>query len=164
MWKNTSSNKTVDNSKIKSYNSGAISGAYNSINDPDGAKRDAHADQFYSSWRNSKKEPIVSAIAKNAEADVDSVSKMFDHLIVNKYNLEKGYTHFDPDYDIAESLQRLREGKNIQEHDLILIGHESLEYDLMNKYGLSYEEAHLIANKSFNYKEALDRWLDEQES
>lgn len=58
-------------------------------------------------------------------------------------------------------MQRLRDGKDIQVHDSILIKHESMEYDLMNNANMSYEEAHAIANKSYNYQEALDEWLDE---
>jgi galactose mutarotase-like enzyme len=72
-------------------------------------------------------------------------------------------SYLDEDYDIAESVRRLREGKVIQKHDLLLIKHEALEYDLMNKEGLSYTEAHAIANKSFNYQTALEEWLDENE-
>ena len=140
--------------------SGAMFGAYNNENDPDGAKREQHAKTYYSSLRNSNKAAIVAAIAKNAGVDAESVSKMYDHLIINEYDLGDGIKHFDPDYDISESIRRLREGKNIQLHDRILIGHEALEYDLMNRDGLNYEEAHSIANESYNYKAALDEWLD----
>ena len=143
--------------------SGAITGAYNSKNDPYGAKRDAHAKAYYASMRNSDKGKIVSTIAQNAEVEAELVSKMYDHLLINKYDLYKGHATFDEDYDIAQSIQRLREGKNIQDHDRLLILHEALEHDLMNNDGLTYEEAHEIANKKYNYKEALDKWLDENE-
>lgn len=158
-----SKNLLTNAGKSDKISSGAITGAYNNKNDPEGIKRKDHAEKYYASMRNSDKNSIVSAIAKNTDADVDSVSKMYDHLLVNKYNLDKGFTNFDVDYDIAESLRRLREGKNIQTHDLLLIKHEALEYDLMNKNGLPYEEAHRMANKSFNYQSALEKWLDEME-
>ena len=143
--------------------SGALTGALNNKNDPEGKKREAHAEQYYTSMRNSEKNDIVSAISDNAKTDAVSVEKMFDHLILNLYDLEQGHSRFAPDYDIAESIRRLREGKDIKEHDLLLIYHEALEYDLMNEKGLSYEEAHEIANKSYNYQEALYKWLDENE-
>ena len=143
--------------------SGAFTGALNNKNDPEGKKREAHAEQYYSSMRNSEKDDIVSAISANAKAEAASVEKMFDHLIINQYDLEQGHSNFVPDYDISESIRRLREGKDIQEHDLLLIYHEALEYDLMNEKGLSYEEAHEIANKSYNYQESLYKWLDENE-
>lgn len=143
--------------------SGAFKGAYTDKNDPEGTKRETHAEQYYAAMRNSEKDEIVSTISKNANTDADKVSKMYDHLILNKYNLDEGYSRFAPDYDIAESIQRLREGKDIKEHDLLLIYHEALEYDLMNEEGLSYEEAHEVANKSYSYQEALYKWLDENE-
>jgi SPP1 gp7 family putative phage head morphogenesis protein len=138
-------------------------GAYNSRNDPDGKKREAHADRYYESVRNGKKQPVVDAISQNSNVSAEYVSKMFDHLFVNEYDLDKGHVRFDTDYDIAESVQRLRDGKNIQEHDLILIYHEAMEHDLMNNDGLGYEEAHERANIAFNYQKALDLWLDELE-
>ncbi len=143
--------------------SGAITGAYNSKNDPDGTKRDAHAKAYYDSMRNSDKGKIVSTIAENANVEAESVSKMYDHLLINKYDLYKGHTTFDEDYDISQSIQRLREGKNIQEHDRLLVLHEALEHDLMNIEGLTYDEAHKIANNKYNYKAALDKWLDRNE-
>ena len=138
-------------------------GAYTIKNDPDGKKREAHADRYYESVRNGKKQPVVDAISKNANISAEYVSKMFDHLFINEYDLDKGHVRFDTDYDIAESVQRLRDGKNIQEHDLILIYHEAMEYDLMNNDGLGYEEAHEKANVAFNYQHALELWLDELE-
>ena len=152
--------KMSENGKI---DAGAITGAYNNKNDPDGEKRDAHAVKYYASVRNSNKQGVVDAISKNASIDSEYVSKMLDHLFINEYDLDKGHVRFDADYDIAESIQRLREGKNIQAHDITLIYHESMEYDLMNNDGLGYEEAHEIANRSFDYKKALDKWLDENE-
>lgn len=143
--------------------SGAFKGAYNNKNDPEGTKRETHAEQYYEAMRNSAKDDIVATISENAEIGADLVSKMYEHLILNKYNLDEGYSRFAPDYDIAESIRRLREGKDIKEHDIVLIYHEALEYDLMNEKGLSYEKAHEMANKKYNYQEALYKWLDEIE-
>lgn len=149
---------TVENdSKILA---GAKSGAYDDKNDPDWKKRDAHAEVYYNALRNSNKDGIVRAISTNAKVDLESVSKMYDHLLINEYSLDGGMKRFDPDYDIAESIQRLREGNEVKEHDLILIGHEALEYDLMNVNGLSYDDAHNEANKRFNYQEALEKWRE----
>ena len=152
--------KTLENSgKSGIIKTGAVSGAYNNKNDPDGVKREAHAERYYASLRNSKKSSVVDAVANNTGIPAASVSKMYDHLIVNKYNLDGELAHFDPDYEIAQSIQRLRDGKNIQRHDLILIQHEALEYDLMNNDGLVYEEAHKKANEQFNYAAALNLFL-----
>ena len=151
--------KTSKSSKIES----GATGAYNSKNDADGKKRDAHAESYYESMRNRKKEFVVSKIAKNTNIDEQLVSKMYDHLFKNKYDLDKGYVHFDSDYHIAESVQRLQDGKNIQEHDLVLIRHEAMEHDLMNNQGMDYEKAHEMVNDVYNYQELLGKWLDENE-
>lgn len=151
--------ETVENPSGKTYNKGAIHGAYNDQNDPYGSKRDAHADRYYSALRNSKKSAIVDAIAANAGVDKKAVSNMYDHLLVNEYELDGGLKRFDTDYNIAQSLQRLREGKDIQPHDLILIQHEAMEYDLMNNHGMKYDEAHTESNKLYNYAKALKEFL-----
>ena len=156
-------NDLTNSTKDDIISSGAITGAYDNRNDPEGILREAHAKKYYASMRNSDKNAIVSTIAKNAEVDIESVSKMYDHLLINKYNLDDGLSTFDEDYNIAESFRRLREGKDIQSHDLLLIKHEALEYDLMNSNGLSYKEAHAIANKSFDYQTALKKWLSKIE-
>ena len=59
---------------------------------------------------------------------------------------------------MAESFKRLREGKKIKEHDIILLEHEHLEYGLMNRFGFSYSKAHDLAQRKYNYKEALDKF------
>lgn len=145
--------KPVKSSIIKKE---AISGALTDKNDPLYEKRGRHAESYYKSIRNSKKADIVKVIAKNTGISEANLSKVYDHVFINEYMLYEGRRRFDPDYDMAESFRRLREGKNIQEHDLILLQHERLEYGLMNKLGLSYEEAHKLAESKHNYREALD--------
>ena len=141
---------------------GAEMGAYDDNNDPDGHKRENHAITYYDSVRNSNKDDIIMSISKNANVDKTLVTKMFNHLFVNKYQLEKGFTTFDASYDISESIRRLREGKNIQLHDIILIYHESYEHDLMNYSKKSYEEAHKLTNKKYNYEKALNMWKEKR--
>lgn len=53
-----------------------------------------------------------------------------------------------PEYNIAVSWQRLREGKNNKKQDLILLRHEALEHYLMNKYNYNYDYAHKIVSKN----------------
>lgn len=57
---------------------------------------------------------------------------------------------FYPNYAMAQSWQRLIEGKNIQKHDITLLYHEKTESDLMKK-GLSQLEAHRQSEKKYNY-------------
>ena len=130
-------------------NSGAVKGALTDKNDPLYVKRDAHAIKYYESVRRSK------TIANNTRMSEKSINKVYDHVFIKEHELYGGKRRFDPDYDMAESFRRLREGKNIQEHDLIMLKHERLEYELMNKKHMSYQEAHRLAEKKYNYQKAL---------
>lgn len=136
-------------------NSGAVKGALTDKNDPLYVKRDAHAIKYYESVRRSKKNNIVKTIANNTGISEKSINKVYDHVFIKEHELYGGKRRFDPDYDMAESFRRLREGKNIQEHDLIMLKHERLEYELMNKKHMSYQEAHRLAEKKYNYQKAL---------
>ena len=135
--------------------SGAKSGALTDKNDPLGQKRSRHAVTYYDSVRNSNKNSIVKTISKNSGFSEAYISKVYDHVFKNKYDLYGGKKRFDADYDMAESFRRLRDGKNIQEHDIVLLRHEHLEHDLMNRLNLQYEEAHSLAESKYNYNSAL---------
>ena len=151
--------ETLDKTGKTVYNKGAISGAYDDKNDPYGEKRDAHAERYYTALRNSKKSSVVEAIANNTGVDKTIVSHVYDHLLVNEYELDGGIKRFDSDYNIAQSLQRLRSGRDIQEHDLILLQHEAMEYDLMHNEGMKYDEAHAKTNETYDYASALKKFL-----
>lgn len=150
--------KSTGNDIIKS---GAINGALTDKNDPLYTRRDAHANRYYESMRNSQKGTIVDRISKNTGISKKSISKIYDHVFINEYELSGGKRRFDPDYYMAESFRRLREGKNIQKHDLIMLKHERLEYELMKKLHLKYDEAHKITERKYNYQKALNKFLKE---
>lgn len=57
---------------------------------------------------------------------------------------------FDPSYEIAQSWQRLIDGRNIQEQDMVLLNHELMELQLMRE-GLTFEQAHAQASKAFDF-------------
>ena len=59
---------------------------------------------------------------------------------------------------MSQSIQRLLDGKNIQQHDITLLYHERLEYEFMNKYHKNADEAHDLTNLYYNYAEALNEW------
>ena len=55
---------------------------------------------------------------------------------------------------------RLREGKNIKKHDIIMLNHELLESEIMaDNSGITYEDAHSMAEKVYNYKKELLEYL-----
>ena len=75
---------------------------------------------------------------------------------MTKHDLGNGILeYFFPDYEIAQSWQRLMDSKmDIQPHDLILLEHEHAEY-LYMKQGMTQEQAHHEAEKKYNYAKAL---------
>lgn len=150
--------KSTGNDIIKS---GAINRALTDKNDPLYTRRDAHANRYYESMRNSRKSNIIDHIANNTGISKKSINKIYDHVFINEYELSGGKRRFDPDYYMAESFRRLREGKNIQKHDLIMLKHERLEYELMKKLHLKYDEAHKITERKYNYQKALNKFLKE---
>ncbi|MFC0905887.1 hypothetical protein ACFHWD_14520 [Clostridium sp. MT-14] len=148
-------NKTIAKDK------GAIRGALTGKNDPDNKLREKHAEQYYKSVRNRDKNLEIETISKNTGIDVKSIEKVYNHVFINKYDLYGGHRNFDADYDMSQSWQRLREGKSIQEHDIIMLKHERLEYELMNRYNKNYKEAHKLAESKYNYDKALIKYLKE---
>lgn len=155
--------QTVEKTGDFGYNSGGIKGAYNDQNDPGSKKRDAHAERYYAALRNSNKAGFVEAVSKNASVDAETVAKAYKHVFEDKHELDKGLAYFDPDYYMAESFRRLRTNDHIQPHDIILLRHEAMEYDIMQANpGMSYDEAHAITAKTYNYKKALIEWLKKE--
>ena len=145
------------------------SGALNDRNDPYRKKRENHAEKYYESVRKRDKnieiKNILSSLLKFKETEhftYKDVEKVYNHIFIKKYKLNKGYKNFDPDYDMSQSWQRLREGKNIKKHDLIMVLHEKLEYEYMNVEKLEYDEAHKRTNEKYDYFCELTKWLKER--
>ncbi|HFR3225637.1 TPA: minor capsid protein [Streptococcus suis] len=157
---------TLEKDKEKAYNqgmknSGAIYGAWNAKNDPDEIHRKKHAELYYESVRNRSTVHEVARIAKHtgfAERDVQAI---YDHVFENYYELEGGSKRFDPDYDMAQSWDRLFSGKGIQKHDITLLHHELMESKLMAE-GMNYDTAHKITQKKYDYLSELIKWQIER--
>ena len=157
--------ETIDSTSEEEYNgirdSGGVHGAWNNKNDPSEKKRQAHANLFYEEVRNRDTLSEVTAISKNSGFSVNDVLSIYRHIFENEYLLEGGVKRFDSDYDMAESWRRLREGKEIQKHDITLLHHELMESKLMAN-GMSYDEAHNETEKYYNYSKELRIWLKEK--
>jgi len=79
-------------------------------------------------------------------------SAVKEHIFTNTYELgESEPTRFDADYHMAVSWQRLMDGKNIQDMDVVLLRHELLERHCMIEKGMSYFEAHALADSRYGY-------------
>ena len=123
-------------------------------------RMDAHADRYYEAIR--KRKSDVEAISGNTGFTPDEVDSIKKHIFIETHERDTGeWERFDPDYDMAVSWQRLAEGKDIHEMDIVLLYHELTELELM-KQGLSYDEAHALAEIKYNYKKYVDE-LDAKE-
>ena len=154
--------KSIEDKSKKVYNkevkqNGAIHGAWNDKNDPYQEKRDEHAKKFYEAVRNRDVNIEVFTISKNTNFSEEDVRKIYNHIFINEHVLENGLRRFDPSYDMAESWRRLREGKNILKHDIVMMYHELTELTLMEQ-GMSYREAHNETDKIYNYLKELKKW------
>lgn len=157
---------TLEKDKEKAYNqgmknSGAIYGAWNAKNDPDEIHRKKHAELYYESVRNRSTVHEVARIARHTGFAERDVQVIYDHVFENYYELEGGSKRFDPDYDMAQSWDRLFSGKDIQKHDITLLHHELMESKLMAE-GMNYDTAHKITQKKYDYLSELIKWQIER--
>ena len=145
--------------------SGATSGAiYNYKNDPDGSKRQKIAENLYAQIRNRKPEYEIKAVAQNSGMAEGDIKKVYDHIYVNQHLFQDGTIHlFDPDYEMAQSWQRLRNNNDIQPHDITLLKHELAEYNVMgDSLDIAYEPVHNEVVKTYNYQKELIQYLKEK--
>ena len=148
------------NGKPEGTPHGAIFGALNDINDPLHERRDKQAEDMYAQIKNRKKDGVIKNIAKSANVDVQTATKAYEHVFEDLHELDGELRTFPPDYDMAQSLQRLASCSKVQEHDVILVLHEAMERDIMQSQGLSYEKAHRITEQKYNYHSALMKWKE----
>ncbi len=150
---NSSVDKSGESGIIKS---GAISGALD-YEGEDYEKAKAHAKRYYDAVR--KMTTDVNRIAENTGFSEELIQSIKDFVFNEKHDLGDTYDYFVPDYKMAQSWQRLIEGKHIQKHDLTLLHHEKMERELM-KQGYSQNEAHEITSKKYNYAKEAKEYYD----
>ena len=139
------------------HSAGALHGAYTNKNDPENKKREAAANAYYLEILNRKREYEIAAVANNSGMKQSEIEKVFSHVFEQEHLFENGKIHkFIPDYDMAQSWFRLREGKKIYPHDMILLKHELMEANIMKgRLDIVYEPVHRLVEKKYNYALAL---------
>lgn len=90
----------------------------------------------------------------------DDVDIAFNHVFNDLHELHDGKGLFTPEYDMAQSWNRLINGNQIEQHDLILLRHERLEHDYMYKENLDYNTAHRKTSAYFNYADAVRKYKE----
>jgi hypothetical protein len=120
------------------------SGALN----PDSDRARKHAVAYYESVRHMKTD--CERIAANTGFREQDIRMIKSHVFIEEHDLYVGRKRFAPDYEMAQSWQRLIDGRNIQERDIVLLNHEFLEHTLMRQ-GRTVQEAHKQAQNVYNY-------------
>ena len=128
---------------------GSITGAL----DPMSPRAEKHAIQYYESVRHMKTD--ADRIAKNTGWEREKIAAIKEHVFIKEHDLLNGHRRFDPSFEMAQSWQRLIDGKDIRECDMILLQHEYLELTLMEQ-GYSQNEAHILASKKYDYASAVE--------
>lgn len=135
---------------------GALNGALNNKNDPNGQRRDSHAKLYYREIINNGKESFAAKISRNTGFSYKFVESVFEHVFINRHFLYDGYRKFDSSYDMAVSFQRLLTNK-FTKADIVLLRHEHLEKAIEKRYNVEFKVAHILAEKKYNYSLALIR-------
>ena len=135
---------TADNIDIRTFQ-GALK--------PDSPRAEEHAYRYYGLVRSMKTD--CQRIAFNTNFREEDILRIKNHIFFNKHELYDGeIAQFYPSYHMAQSWQRLIEGREIQPQDIVLLNHEFLE-SVVEAQGLTAEKAHAIAEKVYNYAEYL---------
>ncbi len=106
----------------------------------------------------------IKSIAKNTGFKEDEIDTVYSHIFIQSHWISKQngkgmqYRRFYADNEMADSWERLRTGKDIQEHDIIMLKHELLEIKYMNE-GKTSIEANRLADELYNYTNAVAKWL-----
>lgn len=117
--------------------------------------KDRHAERYYEEVR--KRAPGVDAkkIAAYTDFTEEQVEDIRQHMFLRIQPLDYGrkMERFEADYPQAITWQRLTEGKGT-ELDILMLRHEYLELTEMRFHGYNYDEAHRIANQTYDWWKA----------
>lgn len=116
--------------------------------DPGSDRAYDHAVRYYESVRHMTTD--CKRIAANTGFREQDIRIIKNHVFIEEHDLYDGKMRFIPDYEMAQSWQRLIDGRDIKERDIVLLNHEFLEHTLMTQ-GLSTREAHKQAQNVYNY-------------
>ena len=140
--------------QINEINGNMLAGAFAGALNPDSERATEHAFRYYESVRHMKTDcKRISANTGFREQDIQQIK---NHVFINEHELYDGeIERFFPSYHMAQSWQRLIDGREIQERDIVLLNHEFLESTLVQS-GFNQQDAHNIAESIYNYAELIE--------
>ena len=153
--------ETERDARIAHYEELSRSGGSSGAKKTEGWK-DRHAERYYEEVRNRAPYSDARKIAQNVQGfTADEVEEIRQHVFIREQPRDGGLKRFDPDYKQSQAWQRLVDGKDIRQSDVILLQHERLEASIMEETGCTYEEAHAKAEAVYNWVQAL---IDEEKN
>lgn len=156
-WKNDDRIERIKQYSIaKQSKSGKIlTGAR--ITDPDSQEARKWAEAYYEEIRHKSTDYIK--VADRTGITVEQAKAIKQYLFIDKNLYDEDlaiWVRFDEDPAIAQSWQRLAEGKEILPHDQTLINHELLEMKIKEENpNISHDKAHEMAQSVYNYKKEV---------
>ncbi len=110
-----------DFSAYQFFITGLNAGALN----PQSKEAIKHAARYYGLVRSMKTD--CKRIALNTGFREKDIHRIKNHVFYEEHDLGDGdFGRFDPDYEMSQSWQRLIDGREIKERDIILLQHEFL--------------------------------------
>ena len=132
------------------------------ITNPESDEGKEFATMYYEEIRHMSTD--VQRIADNLGYNPSEIKRIKDYLFINESWYHEGTgtsTRFEPDCAIAQSWQRLMQGKDIKKHDRTLIEHEIYEMKLKrDNPGITHQKAHDLAQEKYNYARETDEFYD----
>ena len=107
----------------------------------------------------------VAKIVQNTSLPEEVITKVKQHVFYDTHELiidiknntpVTGIKQFDANHNISAAWNRLIEG-NFTSSDILLLEHEYAEAMLMNELKMPYSDAHVIANKYYDWDKSLLR-------
>ena len=111
-----------------------------------------HVEIYYAAVR--KMRTDAKKIAKNTGWPKKDIADIKAYVFVDEHEIYGAVRRFDPSYEMAQSWQRLIDGKDIKEQDIVLLQHELMELRLL-KAGVPLSEAHQQASNAFDFAKYL---------
>lgn len=130
------------------------------ITDPESERALEHAERYYGLVRNMTTD--CRRIAENTGLPLEEIERIKSFVFLETHDLGDGIRRFDASFEMAQSWQRLIDGKNIQPHDLTLLRHEIMERQLMLD-GMTQDDAHILTSEKYNYRREAAAYYDSLE-
>ena len=112
------------------------------------AKTEAKAKDLFEQIRQNSND--IALISKNTGITEDVLTKIKSHIFYEEHVLKLSTKLFDADLDMAEAWGRLVQGNFVQS-DLLWLQHELAESIIMRGKIVSYDIAHAIVDKYFDW-------------